>query len=130
MAGAAPVSPAGPPPGWPREVPPPGAEGWQERAVGWLLDHCPAEYRGYPGVRRRPVVLAWLAGYQVDAALQAARRAYSEARADLGPAVGPEVVADTLAVLEAEGARLLALQREVRVVAEALAAWLGRSGPR
>lgn len=110
-------------------MPPPGAPAWQERAVGWLLDHCPAEYRGYPEVRRRPLVLAWLAGYHVDGGLHAARQAYSQARAALGPQVGPEVVAETLAVLETEGARLLSLQREVRVVGAALAAGARRAGP-
>ncbi len=111
---------AGPPPGWPREVPPPQADGWQTKAVGWLLDHCPAEYRSYPVVRRQPVVLAWLAEVQVEAQLEGARHAYARARRDLGPSLGPEVVAQTLAALEAEGARLLALRRAVRLVAEAL----------
>jgi hypothetical protein len=71
-------------------------------------------------VRRQPVVLAWLTEVQVEAQIQGARRAYSQARRDLGPSLGPEVVAQTLAALEAEGARLLSLQRSVRLVAEAL----------
>jgi hypothetical protein len=114
------MSRAGRPPGWPGEVPPPQVEGWQPKAVGWLLDQCPAEYRGYPVVRRHPEVLAWLAGHQVDAQLEAARRSYGQARRTFGPALGPEVVAETLAALESEGARLLALQRSVRLVADAL----------
>jgi hypothetical protein len=103
-------------------VPPPQAPGWSDKAVGWLLDHCPAEYRAYPVVRRQPVVLAWLAEVQVAAQLDGARQAYARARRDLGPSLGPEVVAQTLAALETEGARLLALQRAVRLVAEALGA--------
>ena len=46
------------PPGWPRGVRPPGAPGWEHTAVAWLLDICPPEYRSYPVLRRRDVVLA------------------------------------------------------------------------
>lgn len=88
--------------------------------MGWLLDHCPAEYRGYPVVRRQPRLLAWLAGHQVDAQLEAARRAYAQVRRDLGASLGPEVVAEALAALEQDGARLIALRRSVRLVADAL----------
>lgn len=109
-----------PPPGWPREVPPPGAEGWRERAVGWLLDNGTGDLRSHSVLRRHPQVLAWLVAQQVEAQLVAARTAYGRARRDLGPAAGPEVVAETLAALEAEGARLLGLQRAVGLVAEAL----------
>ena len=114
------MSGAGAPPGWPKEVPPPQADGWQDKAVGWLLDHGPAEYRGYPVVRRHPGLLVWLTGHQVDAQLEAARTAYARVRRDLEPVLGPEVVAQALVVLEEEGARLLALRRSVRLVAEAL----------
>jgi hypothetical protein len=95
-------------------------EGWQRTAVGWLLDHCPAEYRTYPVVRRQPAVLTWLTELQVEAQIAGARHAYARARRELGPSLGPEVVTQTLAALEEEGARLLALQRSVRLVAEAL----------
>ena len=37
------------PAGWPREVRPPGAPGWERSAAEWLLDLCPADWRGYPG---------------------------------------------------------------------------------
>ena len=108
------------PPGWPRQIPPPGSEGWQERATNWLLDTSPAEYRGYHVLRRHPVLLAWLAERNVAAQLEAARGAYARARAELGDLVDPEVVAELLGVLESDGARLLALQRETRLVAESL----------
>jgi hypothetical protein len=44
------------PPGWPREVRPPDAPGWEHTAAAWLLDLCPPEYRGYPALRRHLVV--------------------------------------------------------------------------
>ena len=46
------------PAGWPREVRPPGAPGWEASAAAWLLDLCPADWRGYPGLRKHLVVLA------------------------------------------------------------------------
>src|SRR3712207_7595058 len=46
------------PPGWPFQVHPPGAPGWERTAASWLLDICPPEYRSYPVLRRHDVVLA------------------------------------------------------------------------
>ena len=46
------------PPGWPREVPPPAVEGWQHRAVAWLLDVCPPDYRRYDAWVHHPVALS------------------------------------------------------------------------
>src|SRR5674476_1617296 len=67
------------PPGWPQSVPPPESPGWQVPAVSWLLDHCPADYRGYAGWRKNPVALAWVAVRHIDAQLEAMRQAYREA---------------------------------------------------
>ena len=108
------------PAGWPREVPPADTDGWVERATAWLLDQAPAEYRTYPLLRRQPVVLGWIVARHVDGLLDTSRGAYRVARQELGPA-GQQAVTDTLELLEAEGARLLALQRSVRLVADALA---------
>ena len=49
------------PPGWPPAVRPPGSPDWERTAVEWLLDLCPADYRGYPVLRRHPLALAALA---------------------------------------------------------------------
>lgn len=108
------------PPGWPGSVPPPGADAWRDRAVAYLLDVAPAEFRTEPLYRRQPLVLAWRVLTIVDAQLEAARRSYSQARADLAGDVTPEVVADTLEALEREGAGLLARRREVDLVLRAL----------
>lgn len=108
------------PPGWPRAVPPPGDGDWTQRACLWLLDHSPGEYRAYPLLRRHPLLLAWLAERNIAAQLDAARRSYARARAEVGGHVGPEVLAQLLETLEQEGARLLAVQREIGLVASAL----------
>ena len=71
------------PPGWPRQVRPPGAPGWEHTAVAWLLDICPPEFRSYPVLRRHDVVLARFAVLHVEACQAAVRRGLSEARAAL-----------------------------------------------
>jgi hypothetical protein len=108
------------PPGWPAAVRPPGAPYWEGTALNWLLDLCPADYRGYPVLARHPAVLAWLAGHHLDAQLQATRRALATARADLAGLVPPPALAETLEVIESEEARLLAAQRGVALVGQAL----------
>jgi hypothetical protein len=106
------------PAGWPKAVPPADSEGWVDRAVGWLLDQAPADYRTYPVLRRQPVVLGWLVAQHVDGMVDTTRAAYRVARQDLGEHGVP--VPEVLELLETEGARLLALQRSVHLVADAL----------
>jgi hypothetical protein len=108
------------PPGWPREVRPPGAPGWERTAVGWLLDQCPPEYRGYPALRRHDVVLARFAVWHVDACLAATRQGLSEARAELRDVAPPEVVEQAVAAWLAEEARLAGVRRAVGLVEEAI----------
>ena len=111
----------GGPPGWPAEVPPPDAPDWERRAAGWLLDLCPPEFRGYEVLARRPRLLAYLAGHQVDAALAGTRSALASVRADLRGVLPPPAMAEALDVLEREAARLEGVRRSVDLVAEALA---------
>jgi hypothetical protein len=108
------------PPGWPRAVRPPGAPGWERTAVGWLLDLCPPEYRGYPVLRRHDVVLARFALLHVEACQAAVRRGLSEARAELRDVTDPDTVDAAIEVWHAEAARLLAERRAVGLVEEAL----------
>ena len=108
------------PAGWPAEVPPPDAPGWERRASGWLFDLCPADLRAHDVLRRHPVVLASLAIAHVDAALAATRAAVAGARAELREVVDPDVVRETVDALQLEQARLEAAARAVRLVAEAL----------
>lgn len=108
------------PPGWPPSVPPPHSTGWEERAVGWLLDHCPPDYRAYAGWRKNPIALAWLADRHIDGQVGAMRQAYREARVELGPHVTTEALTEILANLEAEGLRLVAAKRSAALVLEAM----------
>ncbi|SKF62317.1 Uncharacterised protein [Mycobacteroides abscessus subsp. abscessus] len=85
------------PPGWPEQVLPPSEIEWEASAVGFLLDCCPPDYRGYPLLRRQPVVLARFAAQFVESQLRA-----------------------TVDVLQREEARLVRLRRAVMLVEETL----------
>ena len=108
------------PPGWPQHVPPPGAEDWQARAVAWLLDQAPPEYRGYPPVRHHPLLLVWLVAHHVDAQQEAVRRATGTARRDLSAHLPPETAPQVFAVLDAEQLRLRRLARSVDLLRQAM----------
>jgi hypothetical protein len=108
------------PPGWPEQVHPPGSEGFERTAVGWLLDLCPPEYRAHDVLRAHPVVLARFARQHVDAAVEAARNGYRTARADLKGLVPPEVVEAALGAYDREGRRLAQAARQVQLVEAAL----------
>lgn len=108
------------PPGWPAEVAPPGTPDWERSATAWLFDLCPPDYRGHEVLRRHPLVLARLAVRHVEASLAGARSAFSHLRVDLRDLVQREVLDQAMAVLEQEGARLLATSRAVQLVEHAL----------
>ncbi|HST83484.1 MAG TPA: hypothetical protein VLL08_17265 [Kineosporiaceae bacterium] len=108
------------PPGWPAVVPPPGTPDWEQAAAEWLLDLCPADFRGYPVLRRHPLALAWLAGRTVDAARQAMATALSRGRAELTESLQPPVVDQVLQTVEREQARLLAAARGVTLIEQSL----------
>jgi hypothetical protein len=108
------------PPGWPREVRPPGAPDWERTAMTWLLDLCPPEYRSYPALRRHEVVLARFAVWHVEACQTAVRRGLSEARADLRQVADGDVVEAAVQTWQAEAARLMGVRRAVGLVEEAL----------
>jgi hypothetical protein len=108
------------PPGWPADVPPPGVPGWERRAVAFLFDQCPPDFRGYGLLRQQPVVLARVAAEQVGAAVEACRRGLATSRADLRGVVPPEVIDETIALYEREGVRLSRVEQGVRLVETAL----------
>jgi hypothetical protein len=108
------------PPGWPRQVRPPDAPDWESTACSWLLDQCPPDYRGYPGLRRHPVVLARFAVLHIEANQAACRRGLSEARSGLREVAAPDVVEAAITTWQAEDARLIAVRREAGLVEEAL----------
>lgn len=108
------------PPGWPPQVRPPDAPGWERTAVNWLLDLCPPEYRSYPAVRRHVVVLARFAVLHVEANQLACRRGLSEARSDLRDVADLDTVEAAVETWHAESARLMGVRRAVGLVEEAL----------
>lgn len=112
--------PAQVPPGWPQEVLPPQAPGWERSAVAWLLDQCPPEYRAYDVLRAHPVALARFARGHVQAAVEAARQGIRTARSDLRDVVAPEVVEAVLGAYDREGRRLVQVGRAVTLVEAAL----------
>ena len=108
------------PPGWPDRVPPAGVPGWEEAAVSWLLDQCPADYRAYQAWRRHPTALAWVATRHLEAQLAAMRGAWRDVRPELGPVLPPGTLGDVLESLTREGLRLRAAHRAAGLLLEAL----------
>lgn len=115
MSGPPPV-----PPGWPPEVPPPGHPEHERRAVAWLFDQVPPDYRSHEVLRRHPVLLARLAREHLVAGVEAARAGLATARADLADVVPPDAVEALLLAYEREGMRLAAASRSVARVERAL----------
>ena len=108
------------PAGWPAAVPPPGVPGWERRAVAWLFDLCPPDFRAYQVLRAYPVLLARVAREHVAAGIQACRAGLSSVRADLRDVVAADVVETAVGMYEREGARLTRSAREVELVGQAL----------
>jgi len=108
------------PPGWPARLVEPSHPEFESAAVRWLLDLGPATWREQLAIRDHPVALAFRARHEITGRLAGARTAYSLARQELADQLSAEAVAQVLTALEGEGANLLALQREVCLVEEAL----------
>jgi hypothetical protein len=108
------------PPGWPSQVRPPGATGWEATAIAYLLDCCPPDFRAYRVLRNHPVVLAQFATHFVNGQHEAAQRGLATVRTSISEYVDAEVVeAATQAWLEQE-ARLTRTRRAVALIEEAL----------
>lgn len=107
------------PPGWPRDLPPPVTEEFSAKVTGWLLDRGPADLRLSP-LRHYPVALVQVIAHIIDGQLEGTRRAYAQARVELGDALAPDEISVVQSALEAEGARLLTVQRELALVSEFL----------
>ncbi|MFM9134648.1 MAG: hypothetical protein ACKOT0_04310 [bacterium] len=108
------------PPGWPARLPEPEDPEFPAAALAWLLDQGPGEWRALPGLRDSPEALAFRARCEVRGRLEAARTTYAGLRRELGEELAPAEMDAALAAVEAEGAGLLALEREVGLVAAAL----------
>jgi hypothetical protein len=113
------MAPRGGPIGWPKDLAPPGSDEFAAKVTGWLLDRGPADLRA-SALRTWPIALAYYVGHVIEGELEATRRSYASARLDLGRYLEPAELTAVQAGLEAEGARLLQVQREVALVAQAL----------
>lgn len=110
------------PPGWPSEVPPPGADGWRDRAIGWLLERTAPGWTKYRDLwNRHPNLLARHVLIEHEAVLEQLRKAYSTTRVDLKElGYEPHQVDALLGFYAGEGPRILAEERAVQLVADAL----------
>ncbi len=108
------------PPGWPDAVLPPGAPEWEQSASAWLLDLCPADFRGYAVLRRHLLGLAWLAYRHVGAQRQAMAAGLGRIRTDLSRDLPPPALEEMIQAVEHEQARLMAASRGVELLARAL----------
>lgn len=108
------------PPGWPESVRPPGAPDWESTATTFLLDCCPADFRGYPVLRRHPVVLAGFAAQFVESQYRASQAGVAEVRVSLGGHVPPQVIESAVDAWQEQAAQLIRVRRAVALVEEAL----------
>lgn len=116
------------PPGWPRDLPGPATgQAFESRVVGWLLDRCPSEVRGTTELRRQPAALALLAVAHSGAVVAGQREAYRSARRELAVQLPAAALEAVLLDLEGVGHECVRTQREVGLVAEALAGRVWRA---
>ncbi len=108
------------PPGWPSEVRPPGAPGWETTAIAYLLDCCPADFRAYRVVLNHPIVLAQFAMRFVRGQQEASQQGLAEVRTSLSEYVDPDVVEAAAQAWLEQGARLARTRRAVSLLDEAL----------
>ncbi len=103
---------------WPSDLVPAGSTGWESKAIAWLLDRCPSEFRTYELFKTQPVALGYVAQFQLEHQVEAIRDAYRNARTTTD--LQPEVLTELLTTLEHEGARLALELVQATAVLEAL----------
>ena len=113
-------TPAYTPPGWPSQVRPPGAPGWEATAIAYLLDCCPADFRSYRVLRNHPVVLAQFAMHFVNGQQEASERGLADVRTSLAEYVEPDIVESAAQAWLEQAARLVRTRRAVALIDEAL----------
>lgn len=108
------------PAGWPEAVRPPGSPDWEDGAVAFLFDCCPADFRAYPVLRRHPLVLARFAAQFVTGQVRVAQEGLASVRTSLQGLVGAEVVESAAQAWLEQSARLARTKRAIGLVEEAL----------
>lgn len=106
-------------PGWPHALVTPDHEEFLDSAVKWLLDQGPAELRQSP-LRLYPLALAMYVESFISGAIEGVRRGYSKTRVNLSGSLEAAQVETVQQALASEGARLVALSRELALVTQAL----------
>ncbi|WP_194793171.1 hypothetical protein [Raineyella fluvialis] len=99
---------------------PPGVDDWERSAIAFLLDCCPADFRGYPVLRRHPVVLAQFAAQVVEAQVRASEEGLARARLSLRDQVEPQVVEEAVRTWREELVRLRTIRDGIGLVDDAL----------
>lgn len=112
--------PAYAPPGWPSQVRPPDAPGWERSAANWMLDLCPPEYRAYAVIRRHLVVLARFTVLHIEACQASCTAGLRAARVSLREVSDADTVEAAVRAWQSEEARLAAVRREVGLVEDAV----------
>lgn len=109
------------PAGWPDRVSPPTTAGWQETAVRWLWSLLPPAWARYDVFHHQPLLLARQADLHLQAEIAGLRHGWSTTRRDLAEAgMDPHTIDRTLEVYAVEGQRLRDVDRELRLVTDAL----------
>ncbi|MFI6396359.1 hypothetical protein [Nonomuraea sp. NPDC050540] len=111
------------PDAWPPDVvPAPGADGWPDKAIDWLLQEAmPPDYRKHRDVlAKHPLLLAPSAYEHTARARDAVRDGYRGAAVGLRDQIPPEAIGAVLDVHRAELARLTELQQGIERVGRVL----------
>ncbi|WP_055587217.1 hypothetical protein [Peterkaempfera griseoplana] len=109
------------PQGWPDPVSPPGTADWQETAVHWMWTLLPTTWAQYDVFHHQPLLLARQADLHLQAEIAGLRHGWATTRRDLAEAgMDPATVDRTLEVYAVEGQRLRVLDRQLRLVTDAL----------
>ena len=109
------------PAGWPKDLPPPESDEFDERVVPWLLDRAPPGFRTAPSLRTHPTALGLLVLHTATGEVEALRAAYASARRELSHLLPPAQLDGVLADIEAQGAASVETRRQVDLVISALA---------
>ena len=88
--------------------------------MAYLLDQCPADFRGYRVLRNHPLVLVQFAEHFVEGQCGAVANGLAAVRTGLRGQVRPDVVEAAAEVWLEQGAALMRTRRSVGLVGEAL----------